>query len=635
MTTSIATPPKLQFFSSGGVPLSGGKLYSYAAGTTTPLATYTSSTGSIANTNPVILDSRGEADVWFGTGQYKLKLTSSTDVEIWTVDNLNGPDQATLATLAASSGSSLVGYIQAGGGAVATTVQARLRKLIFTSDYDTFANALAAAANGTLIINSTNSISSNTTVPSTVVLQASNGGLLNIATSVTLTINGSIECGAYKIFNCTGTGNVKIGPKTPIVYAEWWGTTNDGTSNDGVAIQAACDALSPAGGILQLLNRKYYISALITVTTQALTIQGTTLGLSPYDYGSGGPWGTQIVGTNGVNGIRVYNVGYFSMKNVEMYLLVGATTACYGLLLDSCFLAKVDDCRINNYSTAIKMITCTDPYIYRCYLASVGVTVSPVVGVDIDGTTTQNASVFLFQCIAAHSSYATTAYGYYLHGDRINDVYMDSCEANFCTSGFYVDGSLVDVGYGADIHFRGCSADGCTNGFDINSLAVDSACEIVNGWSAASTIPVFVGYSSARIRVSGMQLYGGTSSLVAQDSSQMIITDNFILYPSTNGILLNNCPVSIVTNNQGFQKTATSANFISLTNNSIYCSIGNNVANASIANGWAYGVIATAGCNFLSVVGNSIPSGSAVTTPYTLNLSSNTGSYFAGTGTPN
>ena len=489
-----------------------------------------------------------------------------------------------------------------------------------------------SAATGIVIPKGTYLVSTDCTF--TVPVTIEYGAVITIPNGIILTFNGGVDAGVYKVFNYTGTGSVKIGAKTPIVYAEWWGTTNDGSSNDGIAIQAACDALSPAGGIVQLLNRKYYISALITVTTQALTIQGTTLGLSPYDYGSGGPWGTQIVGTNGVNGIRVYNIGYFSLKNVEMYLPVGANTACYGLLLDSCFLAKVDDCRINNYSTALKMIVCTDVYINRCYLASVGVTVSPVIGVDIDGTTTQNASIFVQQCIAAHSSYVTTAYGYYLHGDRINDVYMDSCEANFCTSGFYVEGSLVDVGYGADIHFRGCSADGGVVGFDINSLAGDSACEIINGWAASSSINVFIGYSSARVRVSGMQLYGGTSGIVAQDSSQMIITDNFILYPSTNGILIATCPATIVSNNQGFQKTASGANFISLTA-STYCSVGNNIANASIAAGWAYGIIANIGSNYLSVVGNSIPLGGAITTPYTLNLSSNTGTYFAGTGTPN
>lgn len=81
--------PKMQFFDANGDPLVGGKLYSYAAGTTTPLATYTSSSGAVSNTNPVILDSRGEANVWLALTPYKFKLTTASDVEIWTVDNVS------------------------------------------------------------------------------------------------------------------------------------------------------------------------------------------------------------------------------------------------------------------------------------------------------------------------------------------------------------------------------------------------------------------------------------------------------------------------------------------------------------------------------------------------------------------
>ena len=88
-TTSLSPTPKLQFFDLNGAPLSGGLLYTYAAGTTTPLATYTDSTGNFANTNPIVLDSRGEANVWLGTASYKLALYTSVGVLIWTVDNIS------------------------------------------------------------------------------------------------------------------------------------------------------------------------------------------------------------------------------------------------------------------------------------------------------------------------------------------------------------------------------------------------------------------------------------------------------------------------------------------------------------------------------------------------------------------
>jgi hypothetical protein len=130
---TLSPAPKLQFFTAAGVPLVGGKLYSYQAGTTTPLATYTSQSGATANTNPVILDSRGEANVWLGTASYKFALYTSTDVLVWTVDNVGG--FATLAALAASGGSSLVGFLQAGTGAVATTVQSKLRERVSVKDF--------------------------------------------------------------------------------------------------------------------------------------------------------------------------------------------------------------------------------------------------------------------------------------------------------------------------------------------------------------------------------------------------------------------------------------------------------------------------------------------------------------------
>ena len=152
MTTELIAPlPKLRFVdTASGVALVGGLLFTYAAGTTNKQNTYTDSAGGTPNNNPIVLDARGECNCWFDpTLAYKLTLAPAGDSDppsnpIWSVDQLVG--SAALATLAASSGASLVGFIQAGTGAVARTVQAKERDIINANDFSTLQQAITAAA---------------------------------------------------------------------------------------------------------------------------------------------------------------------------------------------------------------------------------------------------------------------------------------------------------------------------------------------------------------------------------------------------------------------------------------------------------------------------------------------------------
>ena len=139
MSTTISPPPKLQFFDNNGHPLVGGKVFSFDAGTTIPASTYQDSTGTVANPNPVVLNSRGECSIWFGLTKIKLVLTDSVGTVIWSVDGLNGPDQATInainATLTGSGGSASIGFIQTGAGAVLRNVQDKLREQMSVTDF--------------------------------------------------------------------------------------------------------------------------------------------------------------------------------------------------------------------------------------------------------------------------------------------------------------------------------------------------------------------------------------------------------------------------------------------------------------------------------------------------------------------
>ena len=82
-------PNLIQYFrDANGEPLAGGLLYSYAAGTSTPLATYTDASEVTANPNPIVLDGSGEAVVWLGSGTYKFVLKDSLGNTLRTIDDV-------------------------------------------------------------------------------------------------------------------------------------------------------------------------------------------------------------------------------------------------------------------------------------------------------------------------------------------------------------------------------------------------------------------------------------------------------------------------------------------------------------------------------------------------------------------
>ena len=131
-----------QFFDNSGNLLTYGQIYTYAAGTSTPQATYTSSAGTIASANPIILDASGRVpggEIWLTENViYKFVLKDSNNTLIGTYDNIFGISNGLLTfetNLAAGTGSSLVGFIQSSTGATATTVQSKLRQTVSVKDF--------------------------------------------------------------------------------------------------------------------------------------------------------------------------------------------------------------------------------------------------------------------------------------------------------------------------------------------------------------------------------------------------------------------------------------------------------------------------------------------------------------------
>lgn len=104
--------PRPAFFSSTPTPLSGAKIFTYEAGTTTKLSTYSDQSLSTPNTNPIVLNSSGYPDtsIFLQDRAYKIVLAPSTDTDppaspIWTEDNYYGTDLQTVAELKVGSGS--------------------------------------------------------------------------------------------------------------------------------------------------------------------------------------------------------------------------------------------------------------------------------------------------------------------------------------------------------------------------------------------------------------------------------------------------------------------------------------------------------------------------------------------------
>ncbi len=91
---SVGPEPRTQFLDNAGLPLSGGIVCTYSAGSSTPLGTYTDSSGSVLNSNPIVLASDGRANIWWQAQAYKVVLAgggtcaSPSNLQ-WTVDNFS------------------------------------------------------------------------------------------------------------------------------------------------------------------------------------------------------------------------------------------------------------------------------------------------------------------------------------------------------------------------------------------------------------------------------------------------------------------------------------------------------------------------------------------------------------------
>ena len=393
--TALATPPKLQFLDANGAPLVGGKLYTYAAGTTTPQVTYTDFGGGTPNANPVILDSRGEASVWLGTALYKMALYSATNVLIWTVDNIGG--FATLAQLAASGGSNLIGFLPAGTGAVATTVQAKLRESVSVLDFGASPSA-SAAANTTAIQNAINYaaplgkavyIPAGTYAITALTLPLQHGGIEIYGEAYNSSYNLSI--GTYvgtNLVSTQGTGNI-ISCNGGVNY-----------SNRGIRLRNINISVMTTGFAISLVGApEMSLLENLTIRTAGANGSGIQLtscwgnmlvsgcSISSASLGSSGD-GISITNAIKAGGVVVdrcsatlFNVGIYVGANVYQCAITNSefSSGRYGSYVDVGAGVKFDTCHFEfNTENAICLVSSITCLVSKCTFYRNGETASVV-----------------------------------------------------------------------------------------------------------------------------------------------------------------------------------------------------------------------------------------------------------------
>lgn len=227
MTGAVAPYPKLQFLDQNGAPYAFGKVFTYAAGTSTPLATYTDATLSVANPNPVILDAAGRADIWIGAPAYKFVLQDTFNDIIWTEDNLQSSAGAQTFQLTAS-------------GSVVRTNNSKMSDWFgpkdfgalgdgATDDSAAFQKYQTAYPNGGGYLPAGNYVlKSNVTItgPMTFGPQA----IIQPSTGFTFTMNHAIAAADYQIFSNVGGGTVSLNNEACNLRAAWFGILPQNTA---------------------------------------------------------------------------------------------------------------------------------------------------------------------------------------------------------------------------------------------------------------------------------------------------------------------------------------------------------------------------------------------------------------------
>jgi hypothetical protein len=265
-----------QFLDANGAPLTGGLLYTYLSGTSTPATTYTSRAGTSNNTNPIVLDAAGRtpSEVWLDGGVlYKFVLKSSTYVQIGTYDSIPAINDTTsvsnLITVAGTN--ALTGLATPALGGYATGAQFSF----IAQNNNTAAVTIDIDTLGVKSITKfgTTPLAANDIVAGALVLIEYDGTRFQFINAPNNTFKYIVESTTVSATAATGTINYDIGTQSILYYI------NNATANWTINFRASSTTS---------LNSLMSIGQTITVTflatqgatgyyNSAVTIDGTSV----------------------------------------------------------------------------------------------------------------------------------------------------------------------------------------------------------------------------------------------------------------------------------------------------------------------------------------------------------------------
>jgi hypothetical protein len=300
-----------QFFNNNGVILTGGKIFTYSAGTTTPQATYTSNTGSAAHSNPIILDASGRVpggEIWLTDGlSYKFVIKDSTDVLIGTYDNVVGIN------------SNFINYT--GAQEIQTATASQTVFTLTTMQYQPGTNSLSVFVDGVNQYGPGAQYAFVETSPTTITFITG----LHVGASVkftTATINSASYGDAFQISYTppfTASVPTNVGDKlSELISITDFGATGDGVTDDTAAFTAAIAALT-RGQTLYIPKGTYVVTSTLTIN-KSINIVGE----SKFDsiiYASGFATDETILDFTGttsarIQDLRMENVSFWSDNNL-------------------------------------------------------------------------------------------------------------------------------------------------------------------------------------------------------------------------------------------------------------------------------------------------------------------------------